>query len=42
MDVRGRAGPHLELEPECAHVLDLPEGTLITDIELTLRGELPN
>ena len=25
-----------------ADVLDLPEGTLITDIELTLRGELPN
>ena len=24
-----------------ADVLDLPEGTLITDIELTLRGELP-
>ena len=25
-----------------ADVLDLPEGTLITDIELTLRGEFPS
>lgn len=25
-----------------ADVLDLPEGTLITDVEITLRGELPS
>lgn len=25
-----------------ADVLDLPEGTVVTDIELTLRGQLPN
>ncbi|MEP4078080.1 Fur family transcriptional regulator [Haloferula sp.] len=25
-----------------ADVLDLPEGTMITDVELTLRGELPS
>lgn len=26
---------------DLAEVLDLPEGTIITDIELTLRGKLP-
>ena len=26
---------------DLAAILDLPEGTVITDIELTLRGKLP-
>ena len=34
-DVTFKAGVNL------ADVLDLPPGTLITDIEITLRGELP-